>query len=127
MRSLKPLVILMFIFVSIASVTFWLVESVSKVCAGEQPHTFAGGVTSSFWWAFVTMTTVGYGDMVPKTKPGKIFAVVWVLFGCCFCACLTSVVSTVLMTAMLQLSDVGTSVPLRLDIPKELLLLLLIL
>jgi voltage-gated potassium channel len=37
-----------------------------------QPETF-GSMPSSMWWAIVTLTTVGYGDVVPVTIPGKMF------------------------------------------------------
>lgn len=33
------------------------------------------------WWAWVTVTTVGYGDIVPVTGPGKLFAAMLILMG----------------------------------------------
>jgi voltage-gated potassium channel len=35
----------------------------------------------SIWWAFVTITTVGYGDKVPATVPGRILAILIMLLG----------------------------------------------
>lgn len=45
-----------------------------------QPDDF-GSIPSSMWWAFVTLTTVGYGDVTPITLGGKIFGSVVMVCG----------------------------------------------
>ncbi|XP_028414374.1 uncharacterized protein LOC114537528 isoform X1 [Dendronephthya gigantea] len=42
---------------------------------------FVRGMFDGFWWALVTMTTVGYGDKTPKTILARILCVIWILAG----------------------------------------------
>lgn len=37
--------------------------------------------TASGWWAFATITTIGYGDRFPVTVPGRTVAVLLVICG----------------------------------------------
>tara|TARA_R110002096_G_scaffold435927_1_gene664320 strand:+ start:85806 stop:87002 length:1197 start_codon:yes stop_codon:yes gene_type:complete len=45
-----------------------------------QPDAF-GNIPSAMWWAFATLTTIGYGDVVPVTTWGKIFGAVIMILG----------------------------------------------
>lgn len=45
-----------------------------------QPEAFPD-IPSSMWWAIVTLTTVGYGDVFPVTILGKVFAAVIAILG----------------------------------------------
>ena len=65
---------------------FW-VESVSG-------NTLYGKLSDSFWWAIVTMATVGYGDKYPITAPGRILAVVVILSGISLTAVFTALVAS---------------------------------
>ena len=47
-------------------------------------------VWQGIWWAWVTVATVGYGDIVPQSTAGKVFGAVVILFGVGFFSLLTA-------------------------------------
>jgi len=63
-----------FIFIFIASAGIYFFEH------NAQPEIFSS-VIHSGWWAIVTLTTVGYGDVYPITMGGKIFTFFILLIG----------------------------------------------
>jgi len=46
---------------------------------GQNPQ--FGQLPDGLWWAFVTLTTVGYGDVVPITPGGRVIAVITMVIG----------------------------------------------
>lgn len=58
-----------------------------------QPEHF-GSIPQAMWWTVVTLTTVGYGDIVPHTVAGKFIATLTALMGVCVVALLTGIVAT---------------------------------
>jgi voltage-gated potassium channel len=46
-----------------------------------EPTTIRGGYLDGVWWAIVTASTVGYGDIAPSTPGGRIIAIVLMLAG----------------------------------------------
>lgn len=55
-----------------------------------------------FWWAIVTMTTVGYGDHYPTTPAGRIFAVVVMFAGISLISLLTATISSVFVARKIR-------------------------
>jgi voltage-gated potassium channel len=50
-------------------------------------------IPRSMWWAVETLTTVGYGDVVPTTSAGKFLAAIIALIGIAFFALPSGILS----------------------------------
>jgi voltage-gated potassium channel len=51
----------------------------------------------AMWWGITTMTTVGYGDVVPKTPEGRIAATVLMVLGIGLFSAVTATVTSFLL------------------------------
>lgn len=59
----------------------------------SQPEDF-GSIPAAMWWAFSTLTTVGYGDVTPITDGGKIFGAMITVVGIGMVALPTSILAS---------------------------------
>ena len=72
----------------IVGVAVWAAERGSNEDQFRQSP--RAGIWDGFWWAGVTMTTIGYGDKSPATVPGKLLALLWMLVSMAVTASLTA-------------------------------------
>lgn len=59
-------------------------------------------IPKSIYWAIVTLTTVGYGDIVPQTIPGKMLSSVLMIIGYGVIAVPTGLVSAEIVTKKIE-------------------------
>jgi voltage-gated potassium channel len=59
----------------------------------RQPQLF-GNIPEALWWAVVTLTTTGYGDVVPQTVGGKMVGSVVMVSGILVLALMTGILAT---------------------------------
>ena len=64
-HSIGALVFILCLTLTISGALAYMIE------VEEQPAMFSS-IPAAMWWAIETLTTVGYGDMVPATVPGKL-------------------------------------------------------
>ncbi|XP_032442020.1 potassium voltage-gated channel subfamily F member 1-like [Xiphophorus hellerii] len=75
--SLKELgLLLMYMGVGV-----FLFSALGYTMEQNHPDTLFTSIPQSFWWAVITMTTVGYGDVYPKTTLGRCNAAISFLCG----------------------------------------------
>jgi voltage-gated potassium channel len=72
--SLMSALCIMLVLIVLASGGIFIAEHAA------QPVVF-GSLLKTMWWSVVTLTTIGYGDMIPITSMGKFFGSIVALMG----------------------------------------------
>ncbi|MBW2148895.1 MAG: NAD-binding protein [Deltaproteobacteria bacterium] len=83
-------IILIFLIATIilSSTSLFMLES-------KQPDSTIRSFWDALWWAVVSLTTVGYGDTIPKSGPGRLAGMITIVVGIGLISLLTATISSV--------------------------------
>lgn len=70
-----------FATVSLIAVLMIIFGSIAILQVEREPNCNIKSAEDAIWWAFVTITTVGYGDKYPITTEGRIIAAFLMITG----------------------------------------------
>jgi voltage-gated potassium channel len=79
-------VLFLIVLFSAATIARWL--------EGERQPEHFGSIPASLWWAVVTLTTTGYGDVVPQSALGRLIGGLVMLCGIAVLALLAGILAT---------------------------------
>ena len=88
-------------FIQVVGGIFLVMMAGGLVLRLLEPGEIAEG-GNPFWWAIVTMTTVGYGDYYPATATGRLFAIVVMFAGISLTALLTATISSIFVARKIR-------------------------
>lgn len=95
LRASGPKIFVFFFFVVILVTS---IGTIMYMVEGGQPDTAFNNIPNSIYWAIVTMTTVGYGDITPVTPVGKFVSAIVMLIGYTIIAVPTGIVSATMVS-----------------------------
>ncbi len=100
----------LFLLIFAAGLLVWSVERRRNEGFGGPARR---GLGNAFWWSAVTMTTVGYGDLAPRTFAGRLVGLVWMFAGVITISSFTAAITSSLTLARLSLPVSGPE-----DLPR---------
>jgi len=86
MKAVLNLLLIFTGVVIIGTIAIYAVES--------QTESEINTILDAVWWTVATITTVGYGDIVPLSELGRIIGIFYMFFGVTFIALSISIVGT---------------------------------
>ncbi len=104
------IVLILSVLLLIVGTVIYFIERTSNEESFGGERTILKGIGAGFWWAGVTMTTIGYGDKAPVTFFGRAVALLWMLMA----LAVTSVLTASLVSVM------GGSYTKTLTVPEDL-------
>ena len=98
--SKKIAVFFLFVVILVTSI-----GTLMYMIEGTRPNSAFNNIPNSIYWAIVTMTTVGYGDITPATALGKFLSALVMLIGYTIIAVPTGIVSASMMKEYRRKAD----------------------
>ncbi len=82
------------IFMVVILTTTVMIGAIMYIIEGSQPGTGFTSIPRSIYWAIVTITTVGYGDIAPQTAFGQFLSAALMILGYAIIAVPTGIVTS---------------------------------
>ncbi|XP_012557916.2 uncharacterized protein LOC105845103 isoform X1 [Hydra vulgaris] len=74
----STVVIILLVMSMYTGILIWIIEHRDN---SEFHQSFYKGAGTGVWWSFVTLMTVGYGDVIPKKLIGRTLAIFYIIYG----------------------------------------------
>ncbi|MGB3459610.1 MAG: transporter substrate-binding domain-containing protein [Halobacteriota archaeon] len=102
-KEVMGLLLIVLIYIVIVGHIVWFIEREEE---GHFHTSYRKGVATGIWWAIVTMSTVGYGDVYPKKHWGKAFAAFVIISGIAIFGFAIATLSSAMVVSQLPTSTI---------------------